>query len=148
MSMPYRLTWESLVYAAHMSHLTRTRCSWFTVRKIPLTLEEISEKKEAGELDSPSAWDWYRDLVKVNLTPEQVDEVRYDVFIGVKSVARRVPLSKAKLLAIMEKREHLYKPRKVFFIEVFGKAMILSTSLKMRCSHFLKYSINSFIFYV
>ena len=106
---------EKLGYAAHMSHLTRTSAAGLQLED-SLTLEEIAQKVEAGELDFLHPLEiGTGDLVKVNLTPEQADEVRYGRFIELECSEKEVAAFEGeKLLAIMEKRDHLYKPRKVF----------------------------------
>ena len=106
---------EKLGYAAHMSQLTRTSAAGLQLED-SLTLEEIAEKVEAGELDFLHPLEiGTGDLVKVNLTPEQADEVRYGRFIEVECSEKEVAAFQGeKLLAILEKRDHLYKPRKVF----------------------------------
>ena len=106
---------EKLGYAAHMSHLTRTSAAGLQLED-SLTLEEIAEKVEAGELDFLHPLEiGTGDLVKVNLTPEQADEVRYGRFIELECSEKEVAAFEGeKLLAILEKREQLYKPRKVF----------------------------------
>ena len=90
----------------------RVKCS----KEDSLTLEEIAEKVEAGELDFLHPLEiGTGDLVKVNLTPEQADEVRYGRFIELECSEKEVAAFEGeKLLAIMEKRDYLYKPRKVF----------------------------------
>ena len=106
---------EKLGYAAHMSHLTRTRAAGLRLED-SLTLEEIAQKVEAGKLDFLHPLEiGTGDLVKVKLTPEQADEVRYGRFIELECSEKEVAAFEGeKLLAIMEKRDHLYKPRKVF----------------------------------
>ena len=106
---------EKLGYAAHMSHLTRTSAAGLRLED-SLTLEEIAEKVEAGQLDFLHPLEiGIGDLVKVNLTPEQANEVRYGRFIELKCSEKEVAAFEGeKLLAIMEKRDYLYKPRKVF----------------------------------
>ena len=106
---------EKLGYAAHMSHLTRTSAAGLQLEDA-LTLEEIAQKVEAGEFDFLHPIEiGTGDLVKVNLTPEQADEVRYGRFIELEYSENEVAAFEGeKLLAIMEKRDHLYKPRKVF----------------------------------
>ena len=106
---------EKLGYAAHMSHLTRTSAAGLQLED-SLTLEEIAEKVEAGELDFLHPLEiGTGDLVKVNLTPELADEVRYGRFIELECSEKEVAAFEGeKLLAIMEKRDYLYKPRKVF----------------------------------
>ena len=106
---------EKLGYAAHMSHLTRTSAAGLQLED-SLTLEEIAQKVEAGKLDFLYPLEiGTGDLVKVNLTPEQADEVRYGRFIELECSEKEVATFEGeKLLAIMEKRDHFYKPRKVF----------------------------------
>lgn len=106
---------EKLGYAAHMSHLTRTSAAGLQLED-SLTLEEVSEKVEAGELDFLHPLEiGTGDLVKVNLTPEQAEEVRFGRFIELGCSEKEVAAFEGeKLLAIMEKRDYLYKPRKVF----------------------------------
>ena len=106
---------EKLGYAAHMSHLTRTSAAGLQL-KDALTIEEIAQKVEAGKLDFLHPLEiGTGDLVKVNLTPEQAEEVRFGRFIELEQIEKEVAAFEGeKLLAIMEKRDHLYKPRKVF----------------------------------
>ena len=106
---------EKLGYAAHMSHLTRTSAAGLQLEDA-LTLEEVAEKVKAGQLDFLHPLEiGTGDLVKVILTPEQADEVRYGRFIELECSEKEVAAFEGeKLLAIMEKRDHLYKPRKVF----------------------------------
>ena len=68
---------EKLGYAAHMSHLTRTSAAGLQLEDA-LTLEEITAKVESGELDFLHPLEiGIGDLVKVFLTPEQAEEVRF-----------------------------------------------------------------------
>lgn len=107
---------EKLGFAAHMSQLTRTSAAGLQLEDA-LTLEEIAEKVEAGELDFLYPLEiGTGDLVKVFLTPEQAEEVRYGRFIELEQTENQLAgFEGEKLLAILEKREHLYKPRKVFY---------------------------------
>ena len=106
---------EKLGYAAHMSQLTRTSAAGLQLGDA-LTLEKISEKVEAGQLDFLHPIEiGTGDLVKVYLTPEQAEEVRFGRFIELERSEKEVAAFEGeKLLAILEKREDLYKPRKVF----------------------------------
>ena len=106
---------EKLGYATHMSHLTRTSAAGLQLDDA-LTLNEIEEKVQAGELDFLHPLEiGTGDLVKVNLTPEQAEEVRFGRFIELEQPEKQLAAFEGeKLLAILEKREHLYKPRKVF----------------------------------
>ena len=104
-----------LGYAAHMSQLTRTSAAGLQLED-SLTLEEISEKVKAGQLDFLHPIEiGTGDLVKVYLTPQQAEEVRFGRFIELERSEKEVAAFEGeKLLAILEKRDHLYKPRKVF----------------------------------
>ena len=106
---------EKLGYAAHMSHLTRTSAAGLQLDDA-LTLNEIEEKVQAGELDFLHPLEiGTGDLVKVYLTPEQAEEVRFGRFIELEQTEKELAgFEGDKLLAILEKRDHLYKPRKVF----------------------------------
>ena len=109
---------EKLGYAAHMSHLTRTSAAGLQLED-SLTLEEIAEKVEAGELDFLHPLEiGTGDLEKVDLTDQEVGEVQVGRFIPVESEAKELAaFYQGKLVAILEKREELYKPRKVFLTE-------------------------------
>ena len=106
---------EKLGYAAHMSHLTRTSAAGLQLDDA-LTLNEIEEKVQAGELDFLHPLEiGTGDLVKVYLTPEQAEEVRFGRFIELEQTEKELAgFEGDKLLAILEKRDTLYKPRKVF----------------------------------
>ena len=106
---------EKLGYAAHMSQLTRTSAAGLQLEDA-LTLEEITAKVESGELDFLYPLEiGTGDLVKVFLTPEQAEEVRYGRFIELEQTEKQLAAFEGeKILAILEKRENLYKPRKVF----------------------------------
>ena len=98
-----------------MSQLTRTSAAGLQLEDA-LTLEEIAEKVHTGELDFLYPLEiGTGDLVKVYLTPEQAEEVRVGRFIELEHSEKEVAaFEDEKLLAILEKRENLYKPRKVF----------------------------------
>ncbi|OIB11177.1 tRNA pseudouridine(55) synthase TruB [Streptococcus pneumoniae] len=106
---------EKLGYAAHMSHLTRTSAAGLQLEDA-LALEEIAEKVEAGQLDFLHPLEiGTGDLVKVFLTPEEATEVRFGRFIELDQTDKELAaFEDDKLLAILEKRGNLYKPRKVF----------------------------------
>ncbi len=106
---------ENLGYAAHMSHLTRTSAAGLRLED-SLTLEEIAEKVEAGQLDFLHPLEiGTGDLAKVYLTTEQAEEVRFGRFIDLdQSENQFAAFEGEKLLAILEKRDNFYKPRKVF----------------------------------
>lgn len=105
---------EKLGYAAHMSHLTRTSAAGLQLEDA-LTLEEIAQKVEAGQQDFLYPLEiGTGNLVKVYLTPDQATEVRFGRFIELEQSEKEVAAFEGnKLLAILEKRDHLYKPRKV-----------------------------------
>lgn len=106
---------EKLGYAAHMSHLTRTSAAGLELEDA-LTLDEIAEKVEAGQLDFLHPLEiGTGDLVKVILSPEEATEVRFGRFIELDQIDQELAAFEGdKLLAILEKRDKLYKPRKVF----------------------------------
>ena len=106
---------EKLGYSAHMSQLTRTSAAGLQLEDA-LTLEEITAKVESGELDFLHPLEiGIGDLVKVFLTPEHAEEVRFGRFIELEQTEKQLAAFEGeKLLAILEKRENLYKPRKVF----------------------------------
>ena len=106
---------EKLGYAAYMSQLTRTSAAGLQLEDA-LTLEEIAAKVEAGQLDFLHPLEiGTGDLVKVFLSPEQATEVRFGRFIELEQSDKELAAFEGdKLLAILEKRGNLYKPRKVF----------------------------------
>ena len=109
---------EKLGYAAHMSHLIRTSAAGLSLDDA-LTLEELTEKVAQGDLSFLHPLEiGTGDLEKVELTVEEVGEVQVGRFIPVESEARELAaFYQGKLVAILEKREELYKPRKVFLTE-------------------------------
>ena len=106
---------EKLGYAAHMSHLTRTSAAGLNLEDA-LTLEEVAEKVQAGDFDFLHPLEiGTGDLVKVYLTSEQAAEVRFGRFIELEQTEKELAAFEGeRLLAILEKRDNLYKPRKVF----------------------------------
>lgn len=109
---------QKLGYAAHMSHLTRTSAAGLSLDDA-LTLEEVAEKVGQGDLSFLHPLEiGTGDLEKVELTAQEVGEVQVGRFIPVESEARELAaFYQGKLVAILEKREELYKPRKVFLTE-------------------------------
>ena len=109
---------EKLGYAAHMSHLTRTSAAGLSLEDA-LTLEEVAEKVSQGDLSFLHPLEiGIGDLEKVELTVEEVGEVQVGRFIPVESDSKELAaFYQGKLVAILEKREELYKPRKVFLTE-------------------------------
>ena len=106
---------EKLGYAAHMSHLTRTSAAGLQLEDA-LTLNEIAAKVEAGQLDFLHPLEiGIGDLVKVFLSPEEATEVRFGRFIELDQTNKELAAFEGDtLLAILEKRDNFYKPRKVF----------------------------------
>ena len=106
---------EKLGYAAHMSQLTRTSAAGLQLEDA-LTLDEIAEKVEVGQLDFLHPLEiGTGDLVKVFLTPEEATEVRFGRFIELDQTEQELAAFEGDtLLAILEKRDNFYKPRKVF----------------------------------
>ena len=104
-----------LGYATHMSQLTRTSAAGLQLEDA-LTLEEIAAKVEAGQLDFLHPLEiGTGDLVKVFLSPEEATEVRFGRFIELEQTEQELAAFEGnQLLAILEKRDNLYKPRKVF----------------------------------
>ena len=97
-----------------MSHLTRTSAAGLQLEDA-LTLNEIAAKVEAGQLDFLHPLEiGTGDLVKVILTPEEATEVRFGRFIELDQTDQELAaFEEDTLLAILEKRGNLYKPRKV-----------------------------------
>ena len=104
-----------LGYASHMSQLTRTAAAGMSLEEA-LTLAEIDEKVNKGDFSFLQPIEFgIGGLPKVNLTEEQVEEVRFGRFIHIDTKAEQVAsFYQGKLQAILEKRDKEYKPRKVF----------------------------------
>ena len=103
-----------LGYASHMSALRRTASAGLTL-DLALTLSQISEMVEAGDESFLLPIEFgVQDLPAVQVTEEDAKEISFGRFI---SLGSQEPLVAAflgdKVLAIMEKRHHVYKPRKV-----------------------------------
>lgn len=106
---------EKLGYAAHMSHLIRTRAAGLSL-KDALTLESIAKKVEEKDFSFLHPLEiGIGDLSKVQLSKEQVEEVRFGRFVHLEMIEQEVSgFFGEKLVAILEKRDSHYKPRKVF----------------------------------
>lgn len=104
-----------LGYASHMSQLTRTSAAGMLLEEA-LTLDEIVEQVTVGDFSFLQPLELgIGDLVKVELTENQAENVRFGRFIDVDSNETQVAgFFQGKLLAILEKRNKEYKPRKVF----------------------------------
>ena len=101
-------------YASHMSALRRTASASLTLDKA-LTLSQISEMVEAGDTSFLLPIEFgVQDLPAVQVTEDDAKEISFGRFIAIDS---QEPLVAAflgdKVLAIMEKRNQVYKPRKV-----------------------------------
>lgn len=106
---------EKLGYAAHMSHLTRTSAAGMRLEDA-LTLEQIAERVAEEDYSFLQPLELgIGDLLKVELSDEQVENVRNGRFISlVSDEAELAGFYGEKLVAILEKRKDQFKPRKVF----------------------------------
>ena len=104
-----------LGYASHMSQLTRTSAAGMLLEEA-LTLDEIAEQVTVGDFSFLQPLELgIGDLVKIDLTKEQAEDVRFGRFIDVNSNETQVAgFFQGKLLAILEKSDEEYRPRKVF----------------------------------
>ncbi|VUW96015.1 tRNA pseudouridine synthase B [Streptococcus constellatus] len=104
-----------LGYASHMSQLTRTAAAGMDLKEA-LTLAEIDEKVNKGDFSFLQPIELgIGDLLKIDLTQDQAEDVRFGRFIDVNLNETQVAgFFQGKLLAILEKRDKEYKPRKVF----------------------------------
>ena len=106
---------EKLGYAAHMSHLIRTSAAGMNLADA-LSLDQIAERvaEEDYSFLQPRELG-IGDLLKVELSDEQVEDVRNGRFISlVSDEAELAGFYGEKLVAILEKRKDQFKPRKVF----------------------------------
>ncbi|HEM4801533.1 TPA: tRNA pseudouridine(55) synthase TruB, partial [Streptococcus suis] len=110
-----------LGYASHMSKLERTGSAGMDLADA-LTLEEISSLVAENDFSFLRPIEQgIGDLPIVDLTIEQVIEARYGRFIALDSQAELLAgFHREKLVAILEKRDQVYKPRKVFLEEVLA----------------------------
>ena len=104
-----------LGFASHMSQLTRTSSAGMSLDDA-LTLDEIAERVAVDDFSFLQPLELgIGDLVKIDLTKDQAEDVRFGRFIDVNSNETQVAgFFQGKLLAILEKRDEEYKPRKVF----------------------------------
>jgi tRNA pseudouridine synthase B len=81
-----------------------------------LTLDEIAERVAGEDFSFLQPLELGTgDLPKIELTAEQFEEVRHGRFIPIENAETVLAgFHKGKLIAILEKREETYKPRKVF----------------------------------
>ena len=104
-----------LGYAAHMSYLERTRAAGMELSQA-LTLEDIKENVNQDD------WTFLEpmelgtgDLRKVSLSSDDLEEVSHGRFVSLdEKEAEVAAFYQGKLVAILEKRQELYKPKKVF----------------------------------
>ena len=101
--------------ASHMSQLTRTSSAGMSLDDA-LTLDEIAERVATEDFSFLQPLELgIGDLVKVELSAEQVEDVRNGRFISLMSEETELAgFYKEKLVVVLEKREAAYKPRKVF----------------------------------
>ena len=106
---------EKLGYAAHMSHLKRTSAAGMRFEDA-LTLEQIAERVAEEDYSFLQPLELgIGDLLKVELSDEQVEDVRNGRFINLISDETELAgFYGEKLVAILEKRKDQFKPRKVF----------------------------------
>lgn len=106
---------EKLGYAAHMSHLTRTSAAGMRLEDA-LTLEQITERVAEEDYSFLQPLELgIGDLLKVELSDEQLEDVRNGRFINLISDETELAgFYGEKLVAILEKRKDQFKPRKVF----------------------------------
>lgn len=106
---------EKLGYASHMSRLERTASAGMRLEDA-LTLAEIAKKVEEGDWSFLlSIEQGIGDLPTVELTEEQVAEVGFGRFFPLVSESEIVAgFHEGNLVAILERRDNLYKPHKVF----------------------------------
>ena len=105
-----------LGYPAHMSRLLRTSAAGMTLDQA-LTLDQVAEMVLAGHLSFLQPLEQgIGDLTVVNLSDGQLSEVSFGRFIQLDEVIDQevAAFHKERLIAILEKREALYKPKKVF----------------------------------
>ena len=103
-----------LGYASHMSKLERTGSAGLTLDDA-LTLAEIADLVENGDFSFLRPLELgIGDLPTVELTSEQVTEVSFGRRISLETdVDLLAAFHQGKLIAILERRDDLYKPRKV-----------------------------------
>ena len=106
---------EKLGYAAHMSHLIRTSAAGMNLADA-LSLDQIAERVAEEDYSFLQPLELgIGDLLKVELSDEQVEDVRNGRFISlVSDEAELAGFYGEKLVAILEKRKDQFKPRKVF----------------------------------
>lgn len=104
----------ALGLASHMSALTRTASAGLELSSA-LSLGEIAERVAADDLSFLLPIEYgVLDLPAVQVTEEQAQELAYGRFIQLDQSENLLAAFRGdKVLAILEKRDQLYKPRKV-----------------------------------
>lgn len=105
---------EKLGYASHMSKLQRTASAGLTFEQA-LTLEEVEDRIKNNDLTFLLPIEYgLTDLPRVDITEEDVIELSFGRFISLDCQEELVAaFRKDKAIAILEKRDNHYKPRKV-----------------------------------
>lgn len=104
----------ALGYASHMSSLRRTASAGLDLSSA-LTLEEIKEKVEAKDFGFILPMEYgVSDLPAYELSEEQVIDISHGRKVSLDSTEPLIAgFHQGKVIAILEPREDLYKPRKV-----------------------------------
>lgn len=104
-----------LGYASHMSQLERTGSAGMRIED-SLTLQQIAERVANDDFSFILPIEkGVGDLPIVELVDEDVEEIRFGRFVRITATSDTIAgFYKNKLIAILEKREEVYKPRKVF----------------------------------
>lgn len=103
-----------LGYASHMSRLERRSSAGLELQDA-LTLAEIAEKMEKEDFSFLLPVEYgVLDLPRIDLTEEQMTEISYGRKISLNSQEKLLAAFYLdKIIAILEPRDNLYKPRKV-----------------------------------
>ncbi|GFH42572.1 tRNA pseudouridine synthase B [Lactococcus hodotermopsidis] len=105
-----------LGFASHMSYLQRTASAGLTIDKA-LKLSEIEQLKAENRLETVFLPIEYgvSDLEKIELSDEQVSEIKFGRFINISAENAVVAgFQNGQLIAILQQRDgKLYKPKKV-----------------------------------
>ncbi|MFC5631380.1 MULTISPECIES: tRNA pseudouridine(55) synthase TruB [Streptococcus] len=104
----------ALGYASHMSALQRTASAGLELSSA-LTLEQIKEKVNAGDWGFLLPIEYgVSELPRVELIEEAVTEISYGRRVALDAITPLVAgFHDGKVIAILEARDNLYKPRKV-----------------------------------
>lgn len=107
---------QLLGYPSHMSQLKRTASAGLTWED-SLTLDQIADKLAVDQWDFLLPMEYgVLDLPRVELTAEELQEVTFGRFIALnRSEDLLAAFYQDKVVAILEKRDNLYKPRKVLY---------------------------------